>query len=284
MADVPVTESVEQPEEPPQQPAGKPDPQSMTFIEHLVELRQRLGRAVLFIILGSAVCWIFAGDIYDWLLQPLCRAMPDNCVVYPREMLEAFLVYVKTGLLAGFFVSSPFWMHQMWLFIAPGLFAHERRYATLFSLFGGALFIGGAIFGFFVVFPNAYKFMATLSEVPWLEYRLSMKTYARLTTTLALAFGVIFMTPLAVLFLSMMGVVTPKKLSHVRPYAVVIIFIAAAFLTPTVDPLTLLSMAIPMWILFEIGVLLARIQDWLKNRMGPKEGEETAADHEGLPF
>lgn len=280
MSDVPAPDMLEgeaQPQEPEPQAAPN-DPQQMTFIEHLTELRQRLLRGIVFIVIATAVCWIYAGQIYDWLLTPLCRALPDNCVVYPREMLEAFLTYVKTGMLAGFFVSSPLWMYQAWAFIAPGLFPYERRYSMFFSVFGGMLFIAGAVFGFFFVFPNAYSFMAQFTDVPWLEYRLSMKSYARLTMTMTLTFGTVFMTPLIILFLSMLRVVTVTQLRKYRAYAIVIIFIAAAFLTPTTDPLTFLSMAIPMTLLYEIGVLLARIHGWLQERFARREGEVGPGD------
>jgi sec-independent protein translocase protein TatC len=228
-----------------------------TFIEHLEDLRKRLIVSLIAIGIGFIVCYIFSVQIFQFLMMPLEKALPPGASMIFTTPAEAFFTYMKVGLLAGVFAASPVVLYQIWLFVAPALYSHEKRYVIPFVCSSTLLFVGGAAFGYFVVFPIFAKFFmhfATdiIQPAPRLKDSLSF------CSMLLLTFGITFELPLFILFLSKLGVVDSRMLARNRKYVIVAIFIVAAILTPP-DPLSQLMMAIPMVALYEISIWAARI-------------------------
>lgn len=230
----------------------------MSFMEHLGELRTHLFRSVLWLVIGTAVAFFFVDRAWDLLLTPLCDVRPDDCYVYPRDLMEPFWVYVKMGALIAVFAASPGLIFEIWSFISPGLYKHEKRMLIPASLAFGILFASGAVFGFFVVFPPAFKFL--LSTESWGKFRMmiSMAKYFSLCATLLLAFGAIFELPLVMTALSWLGLVKPNWYTRYRRMMWFAMMVFAAAVTPTTDPITMMLMGGPMVILYEIGVIASR--------------------------
>jgi sec-independent protein translocase protein TatC len=171
---------------------------------------------------------------------------------------EAFFTYIKVSLYAGIFVASPVVLYQVWKFISPGLFPKEKKFVAPFVITSTLLFVGGVCFGYFLVLPGAYKFFLEFTT-DFLKPMLSMREYLTLTLKLLLAFGIIFEIPVFLFFMTKIGLVTPRKLARMRRYAIVVCFIVAAIITPTPDAFTQCMMAIPMIVLYEVGILVSKL-------------------------
>jgi sec-independent protein translocase protein TatC len=236
----------------------------MSFLEHLEELRQRIIRSLLAVAIGFGVCFWFAEIIFNGLVQPVTRVltklkMPDK--LYFTHPADAFNVYLQIGLVAGIFLASPYVLYQVWGFIAPGLYSRERKYAAPFIFFCSGLFIAGGAFGYFIAFPYALEFLLSLGGshmTPWL----TAKEYLDLFTTVILGLGLVFEMPVLILFLSLLGIVTPGFLLRNFRYAVLVITIIAAIITPTTDVTNLVIFAVPMVGLYLLGAGIA----WLVYR------------------
>lgn len=241
----------------PEAPALDPNAE-MSFLEHLAVLRKHVLRSALWFGLASVIAFMFVNDAWEWLMRPLCEVQPDRCFVYPREMMEAFWVYLKLGLLIAFFLSFPLLFLEVWAFVAPGLYEHEKRVIVPFSLAAGILFAAGACFGFFVIFPMTFKFLYDLQGDLFVNL-VSMKSYFSLCATLLIAFGVVFELPLLMMGLSLVGLVRPRWFRRYRRLMYLAMLIFAAVVTPTTDPVTFLMMGGPMILLYEVGILLAAL-------------------------
>lgn len=238
----------------------------MPFFAHLVELRNRLRNAALCFVVGVIVSWIFAEDIYAWLRGPLDRAWHQAAVKNPSlgdttqmaftSIVEPFWVYMSVALWAGIFVASPFIFHQLWKFIAPGLYKRERRYAVAFGIISALFFVGGALFCYYLVLGNLYGYLLSYAD----EHNhpvLSMSTYFDLTKDMMLAFGGVFELPILIYFLAMAGVVTPKGLWKFNRWFIVLAFIIGAILTPSPDVVSQILMALPMIVLYNLSILVS---------------------------
>ena len=242
----------------PARPPAALDPSGdMPFMEHLGVLRKHVLRSLLWFGLGCVVAFLVVNRVWDWLMIPLCRVQPDRCFVYPRELLEAFWVYFKLGLLIAFFVSFPALVVEVWAFVAPGLYAHEKRIVLPFSLAAGILFLGGASFGFWVIFPMTFEFLYGLESLGTFYFLTSMKSYFSLSATLLVAFGVVFELPLLMMGLSMVGLVRPRWWRRYRRLMYLGMLLFSAVVTPTTDPVTMIMMGGPMVVLYEVGILLS---------------------------
>jgi sec-independent protein translocase protein TatC len=245
----------------------------MALKEHLRELRVRLRKAAIALFVATAATFYFWRELYDILNLPTARALKEAgfkeiTMVYLGPT-EAFWVQFKVSLYVGIFLASPFIFHQIWQFIAPGLYRRERRVAVPFAIFSGLFFIGGAVFCYFFVLPAAFRFFMSYSaEMSEISSRLtdiqvhlqalpSMEPYFDLTTKMLLAFGLIFEMPLLIFFLSLIGLVTHRKLWKFNRYAVVISFIIGAILTPGPDIVSQLLMAGPLIVLYNLSILVA---------------------------
>lgn len=234
----------------------------MPFFEHLRELRDRLRNAAIAFIAGTVISWFFAKDIYAWLRGPLDRAWAEHPRLGPKtqmafgSIVEPFWVYMSVALWAGIFVSSPFIFHQLWKFIAPGLYKRERRYTISFSLASAVFFVGGALFCYYLVLDQLFSFLlgyATDNYNPVLF----MRDYFDLTRNMMLAFGFVFELPILIYFLATAGVVTPRSLWRFNRWFVVLAFIIGAVLTPSPDVVSQVLMATPMIVLYNAAILVS---------------------------
>ncbi len=231
--------------------------QKQTFIEHLEELRRRLIISLIAVGIGFVICYIFSKEIFQLLMIPLQRTLPSGSSMIFTSLPEAFFTYLKTALLAGIFVASPVVLYQIWLFVAPALYSHEKRYVIPFVFFSTVLFIGGAGFGYFIVFPFGFKFFLSFAT-DFIKPAPKLKEYFSLCSMLLLAFGLTFELPLFIAFLAKLGVIDARMLSRNRRYVIVAIFIVAAILTPP-DVVTQLMMAGPLLFLYEVSIWVAKI-------------------------
>ena len=227
----------------------------MPFMEHLGELRVRIVRSLIALLVGLGVTLPFSQKILDYLARPV-RATGNQLVFL--ALTEAFWVQMKVAMLVGLFIAAPAILWQVWAFVAPGLHTHERKYAAPFVIIGSVLFIAGGVFSLKVVTPYAITFLLSYSR-PGLQPMISIGSYIDFLTKFTLAFGVVFELPLAITLLARMGVVTPALLAKNRKYAILGAFIAAAILTPTPDAFNQTLMAGPLIILYEVGIVSARI-------------------------
>jgi sec-independent protein translocase protein TatC len=227
----------------------------MPFMEHLGELRTRIVRSLLGLLVGLGIALPFSQKIVDYLARPV-RATGNNLVFL--SLTEAFWVQMKVAVIVGLFIAAPAILWQIWAFVAPGLHTHERKYAMPFVLVGSVLFVGGGAFSLKVVTPYAISFLLSYSR-PGLQPMISIGSYVDFLLKFTLAFGLVFELPLIITLLSRMGIVTPAMLSKNRKYAILGAFIAAAILTPTPDAFNQTLMAGPLIILYEVGIICARI-------------------------
>jgi sec-independent protein translocase protein TatC len=231
--------------------------EKQTFIEHLEELRKRLIISLIAVGIGFVISYIFSKEIFHLLMIPLIKVLPAGASMIFTSLPEAFFTYLKVALLAGIFVASPVVLYQIWLFVAPALYSHEKRYAIPFVIFSTLLFIGGASFGYFIVFPFGFKFFMSFAT-DFIQPAPKLKEYLSFCSMLLLAFGLVFELPLFIFFLSKLGVVDARMLSRNRRYVILGIFIIAAILTPP-DVVTQLMMAGPLLVLYEVSIWIAKI-------------------------
>jgi sec-independent protein translocase protein TatC len=228
----------------------------MSFLEHLDELRKRIIRSVIAVAGGFLIACFFIQQLFDFIMRPLQRMLPEGGTLVYTDPTEAFVLYIKIAAIAGLLIASPAVMTQVWLFIAPGLYAHEKKLAVPFVLMSSFFFVAGAAFSHYVVFPLTWQFFVsfttdTLTFMPRIE-----PTFA-LYMKMILAFGLVFQMPTVVLFLARMGVITARFLWRNVKYAVLIIFVVAAVLTPDGSPITQAAMAGPMILLYLLSIALA---------------------------
>lgn len=227
-----------------------------TFISHLLELRNRL----LKIVLGLVVCVIaflpFSNELYTWLAQPLLSHMPVGTHMIATAVTTPFLVPMKVSTLVAIVVSLPYTLYQAWAFVAPGLYTHERRFIGPLIIASTSLFLAGMAFAYFVVFPVLFGFI-TASAPQGVAVMTDIGSYLDFVTTMFVSFGLAFEVPIAVVILVKFGVVKVAMLKEARPYVIVGAFIVGAILTPP-DVISQIMLAIPLWFLYEAGVFVAR--------------------------
>lgn len=245
-----------------------PGERNMSFVEHLRELRKRLVNSAIATALGFAVAYYFSDRLYYVLTIPLIPALPKGSeyMVF-TNVVEPFIIYIKVGVFGGVILASPVIFHQIWAFIAPGLHRHEKRWFLSIVFFSIVMFISGALFAYFLVLPFAFKYLLSFSG-PDLRPMVSMSLYFSMVTKLLIAFGVVFQMPLLILVLARFGIVTARQLIAWWRYAIVLIIIVAAILTPTPDVFSQLLMAGPLLVLYVAGIIVA----FLFGRK-PKRGE-----------
>lgn len=231
----------------------------MSFLEHLDELRRRLIHCVVALLVGVLIAFFFLDRLFEFVFVPLQQTLPDGGKFITTEAPEYFMLYLKVGLLSGLFVALPYIVWQLWLFIAPGLYAHEKRFAIPFVMFASIFFIGGAAFAHYIAFPFTWKFFIDFAKGGFVEVMPKIGPTFSLYVRVLLAFGAIFQMPTVVFFLARMGVVSARFLIRNIKYAVLIIFILAAVLSPGGDLASQFIMAGPMLILYIFSILIAWI-------------------------
>jgi sec-independent protein translocase protein TatC len=238
----------------------------MSFLEHLDELRRRLIVSVSAIAAGFLVCLFFIDDIFAFIMVPLQRALPQGGRFIYTEPTEAFMLQIKGAALVGLIVATPVVLWQLWLFIAPGLYANEKRFAIPFVFMTTFFFVGGALFSHFVAFPWSWVFFASFTT-DYMDFMPKIGPVFSLYAKMLLAFGVIFQMPTLVFFLARFGIVTARMLVRYFKYALLTIFIIAAVLSPGTDVVSQLMMAVPMLLLYVVSIVVA----WVFGKRKPRE-------------
>ena len=228
-----------------------------SFLSHLYELRDRVIKAGLAIIIVFIGLVYWAPDIFHLFAQPLLEALPVWGKMIVTDVTGSFFVPMKVTMLVAFVIALPVVMYQLWAFIAPGLYLHERKLILPLVVSSYTLFIVGMAFAYFLVFPTVFKFMASYNAPLGAEMSTDIDNYLSFAMTTFLAFGITFEVPVVVVVLVRMGLVPLAKLKEIRPYVIVGAFIVAAVVTPP-DILSQLLLAVPMTLLYELGLLVAR--------------------------
>ncbi|MTW19525.1 twin-arginine translocase subunit TatC [Allochromatium palmeri] len=232
------------------------------FISHLVELRDRLIRMLIAIGVMVLVLFPFANDLYAYVAAPLLAQLPEGNTMIATQVASPFLTPFKLALIAAMFLSMPYLLYQLWAFVAPGLYQHEKRLAIPLLISSILLFYLGMLFAYYVVFPLVFAFLSGTTP-EGVAMMTDISAYLDFVLTLFFAFGIAFEIPIATILLVAIGVVTPEGLAHKRPYVIVAAFVIGMFLTPP-DMISQTLLAVPMWLLFELGILLSRLM--LKDR------------------
>jgi len=233
------------------------------FLSHLIELRDRLLKMVLAVTLLFIVLFPFRDRIYSWLADPLSRFLPEGTEMIAYEVASPFLIPFKLALMLAVFLAIPFLLYQIWAFIAPGLYAHEKRLVAPLLASSTLLFYAGVAFAYFVVFPLVFRFFINVAP-EGVQVSPDIARYLDFVITLFFAFGIAFEVPVATVLLVVTGITTPEKLVKMRPYVFVGAFVIGMFLTPP-DVISQIFLAVPMWLLFELGVILSsRFKLWVK--------------------
>lgn len=247
-----------------------------TFISHLMELRDRLLRCLIAIAVVFICLFPWAKDLYTLLAKPLLAVLPKGGQMIAIDVVGVFLVPVKVAAMVAIVITMPYLLYQIWAFVAPGLYAHEKRLVAPLVVTSSLLFFAGMSFAYFLVFPVVFKFMASIAPegVAWMT---DIDKYLSFVLTMFIAFGITFEVPVAVVLLVKMGVVSVAKLKEIRPYVIVGAFVVGAVFTPP-DVVSQLMLAFPMWLLYEIGIFVAGIMSKAK----PVEDEHGALGATGL--
>jgi sec-independent protein translocase protein TatC len=248
------------------------DPEQLaegTLISHLLELRDRLLRAVLAIGIAFVPLAIFSNELFTFIARPLIDKLPEGTSLIATSVVSPFMAPLKLALLGALFVAAPFVLYQVWAFVAPGLYRREKRFAMPLFFSSVVLFYVGVAFAYYVVFPLMFAFL-TKTTPEGVKMMTDIASYLDFTMLLFFAFGIAFEVPIATVLLATTGLVSVEKLKKNRGYVLLGIFVVAAFLTPP-DAISQSFMAIPMYVLYEIGILFAQ---WIQRS---KAAEQDAA-------
>lgn len=242
----------------------------MPLIEHLLELRNRLLRAVIAVVIALIVIYPFANTLYAALSEPLRAYLPEGASMIATEVTSPFFTPFKLALVAAIFLAIPYVLYQAWSFIAPGLYQNEKRLAIPLLVSSVLLFYLGAVFAYFVVFPLVFGFFTSMAP-EGVTVMTDISAYLDFVLKMFFAFGLAFEIPIATVLLVIAGVVSAKELAEKRPYIVVGCFVVGMLLTPP-DIFSQTLLAVPMWLLFEVGVFFGRL---IERRRAKAEGEAT---------
>jgi sec-independent protein translocase protein TatC len=229
----------------------------MSLLQHLEELRTRILHSLVGLVVAFGVCWAFIGRIFEFLARPIEKLLPAGSRLAFLGLTDPFILYVKVALLGALFAAAPWLMYQAWRFISPGLYRRERRWALPFIVSGTVFFLAGGAFAYYVAFPFAAEFLLAVGER--FEPVITIERYFRFLMTVILGLGLMFELPIVIFLLARMGLVTPGFLIRKFRWAVLIIFVLAALITPTPDVVNLCLFALPTIGLYLLGVAAAAL-------------------------
>jgi sec-independent protein translocase protein TatC len=229
----------------------------MTFFQHLGELRKRVFYALGFILVFFMVSWAFVEKIYIWLAQPVLQFLPEGQKLAFTSLTEPFMMYIKLAFISGLFLASPFVFHQLWLFISPALYKKEKKWVFPFVFFTTFFFLLGGAFGYYYIFPWACKFFLEIGED--FNAIITINEYFTLAFRVLLGIALVFEMPILTFLLAKIGILKARFLVKYFKYAVVLIFVIAAIITPTPDMITQSMFAIPMLVLYLLSILIAKM-------------------------
>lgn len=230
-----------------------------SFIAHLLELRTRLLHSVVALLLVFISLFPWAANLYTWLAQPLLAKLPKGAQMIATDVTTPFFVPLKVAMMAAFLIALPYILYQIWRFVAPGLYAHEKRLVWPLIMASTVLFFCGMAFAYFIVFPVVFGFI-TASAPQGVAVMTDIDKYLSFVLGMFMAFGVTFQVPVAVVILVRMGLVTVEKLRDIRRYVIVGAFVVGAIFTPP-DVVSQFMLAMPLWLLYEAGIVVA---SWMK--------------------
>jgi sec-independent protein translocase protein TatC len=244
-----------------------------TLISHLIELRQRLLKAVVAVLLCFIPCAFFSDKLFTFVAMPLIQKMPVGTSMIATSLISPFMAPLKLALFVAVFIAMPYVLYQAWAFVAPGLYKREKRFAVPLVVSSILLFYCGVAFAYFVVFPLMFAFLTTTAPTG-VQVMTDITNYLDFVLLLFFAFGIAFEMPVATVLLAATGLVRLETMTKNRGYVILGIFVIAAFLTPP-DALSQTAMALPMWLLYEVGIVLSRIL--LRERLAQQRSEEQSA-------
>jgi sec-independent protein translocase protein TatC len=253
--------------------------EKMTFVTHLIELRDKLIRIVIAILVVFIALFPFANDIYTIIANPIIASMPSNSGMIAIGVISPFLTPLKLALIVAVYITMPYLLYQIWSFVAPGLYRDEKRLIAPLVISSTLLFYAGIVFAFFVVFPLAFDFLANIGPSV-INFSPDIQHYLDFVLKVSFAFGLAFEVPIATILLIMFGATTPEKLKKNRPYIVIGAFVVGMLLTPP-DIISQTLIAIPMLILFELGLLFAPFFTKRKKEVGKQYEKESEKESEG---
>lgn len=227
------------------------------FLSHIKELRDRLLVSVIAVAVGFVISYAVKEHIFKFLMQPFVKVMPEGSSFIFTAVTEAFLTYFKMSIITGVFLAAPVILYEIWMFVAPGLYENEKRYAFPFIVFGSAGFVGGGLFCYYFVMPTLFKFFVSYAA-DFITPMPDLKSYMSLCLRMLIIFGVIFQMPLLCYYLSRAGIISTRLLTSKRRYAILGVFIVSAIISPP-DITSQVLLAIPLWVLYEISIVITRI-------------------------
>lgn len=253
----------------------KKSPDHMTFLEHLEDLRKRIFYSFIAIVIFVIPAWFFSKDVYNLLAQPITKFLPEGEQLVFTSLPAPFFLYMKVSFLTALFAVAPFLFLQVWYFVAPGLYRKEKKYVVPFVVMTTVFFSGGALFAFLVVFPFACNFFLGMGS----EFKpmITVDQYFSLALRVILGIALVFEMPTLVFFLARMGLISAKFMVKHFKYAVLIVFVVAAIITPTPDMFTQSIIAVPMLALYGLSILIALAVGKQKKRERKKDSEEDLA-------
>lgn len=237
----------------------KENPHLLHLAQHLAELRRCLIHSVCALLLGTVLTLYYSKELFSILIQPLETILPRNSHFIATSPFESYMVYLKTAFLAGALLVAPYIFYQVWRFISPGLYKKEQQGILWLAIFSALFFVGGALFGYFLVFPTGFKFIVEVLEGTPIIFMPRIDDYFSFSSKFLLAFGLTFELPLLILLLARMGLIDYSHIRRFRKYAIILIFVAAGILTPGPDILSQILMAAPLILLYELGGLAAHL-------------------------
>ncbi len=247
--------------------------EKLPLTAHLEELRKRIKLVLIVVGLGFGVSYFFSEELFDILMVPLVEALPPETSLIFTGVAEAFITYLKVALVSGIFLSTPVILYQLWAFLAPGLYDNEKKSFFPIVIFSTFFFVGGALFGYFVIFPFGFRYFLGFAT-DFIKPMPAVKEYFSFSIKLLFSFFFVFELPLFILFLSRIGIVTYKQLRSFRKYAILLIFATAAVITPP-DVLSQIMLGLPMIVLYEVGIIVAKLFGKKKKEVDNEETEES---------